>query len=67
MEKRKYTSPQMEFVQVDTSEILVAIAESETDTQWAPSQNYDEDSYDSEGNNDYDIKSSDYRTGRVWE
>ncbi len=67
MEKRKYTSPQMEFVQVDTSEILVAIAESETDTQWAPSQNYDEDSYDSEGNNDYDIKSSGYRTGRVWE
>ncbi|MBR4387942.1 MAG: hypothetical protein IKT00_02040 [Prevotella sp.] len=62
MEKRKYTSPQTKIAQVDASEILVIIANSETDIQWAPQHHYDEDSSDSEGNDDYDN-----RTRSIWE
>ena len=61
MEKRKYTSPQTKIAQVDASEILVIIANSETDTQWAPQHHYDEESSDSEGNDDCDN-----RTISVW-
>ncbi len=52
MEKRKYASPQIEVAQVEISEILVIIADSETNIQWAPLHNYDEDSFVFEG--DYD-------------
>ena len=57
MEKRKYTSPQIEITQVNTSEILVIIADSETDIQWAPSHNFDGDSFVFEENDDYGIRS----------
>lgn len=67
MEKRKYTSPQIEIAQVDASEILVIIADSETNTQWAPRHNYDEDSFDFEDNDDYGIRSFDYKAGYLWE
>ena len=62
MEKRKYTLPQTKIAQIDASEILVIIANSETDTQWAPQHHYDEDSSDSEGNYDYDN-----RPRNIWE
>ncbi|MBO4822078.1 MAG: hypothetical protein J5548_11535 [Prevotella sp.] len=67
MEKRKYTPPQIEIVQVNASEILVIIADSETNTQWAPRHNFDEDSFDFEGYDDYGIRSFDDRTGDIWE
>ena len=38
------------------------IANSETDTQWAPQYNYNEDASGLEGNDDYDN-----RTRSVWE
>lgn len=62
MEKRNYTSPQIKKAQVEASEILVLIANSETDTQWAPQYNYNEDASGLEGNDDYDN-----RTRSVWE
>lgn len=67
MEKRKYTPPRIEIVQVDASEILVIIADSATDIQWAPRHNYDEDSFGFEGNNDYDIMYFDDKTRHIWE
>ncbi len=67
MEKRKYTSPQVKIAQVEGSEILVIIANSETDTQWAPSHNFGEDSFDSEGYDDNGIGSYDNRTVNIWE
>ena len=57
MEKRKYTSPQIEIDQVEASEILVIIADSETNTQWAPLHNFDEESFVSEEYDNYGIKS----------
>ena len=74
MEKRKYTSPQTEIAQVDISEILVIIADSETNTQWAPHQNNYDDSFVFEEYDDYGIKYDNYslrslddRIGLVWE
>ncbi len=67
MEKRKYTSPQIEIAQVDASEVLVIITNSETDIQWAPRHNYDDDSFVFEGYDEYDVWSFDYRTGHLWE
>ena len=67
MKRLKYTSPQIKIARVDGSEILVIIANSETDTQWAPSHNYDEESFDSEGYDDYGIGSYDNRLVNIWE
>lgn len=67
MEKRKYISPQIEIAQVDTSEILVIIADSETDTQWAPSHNFDEDTFVFKEYDDYGIRSSNDIIGAIWE
>ena len=66
MEKRKYTPPQIEITQIDASEVLVVIADSETNTQWAPRHNCDEDSFGFEGYNDYGIRSFDDRTRDIW-
>ena len=67
MEKRKYTSPQTEIAQVDISEILVIIADSETNTQWAPHQNNYDDSFVFEEYDDYGIRSSNDIIGAIWE
>ena len=67
MKRRKYTSPQIEIAQVNASEILVIITDSETNTQWAPRHNYDDNSFAFEEYDDYGIRSFDNRTGDIWE
>ncbi len=67
MEKRQYILPQTKIARVEASEILVIIANSETDTQWAPRYYYDEDTAESEDNDDYGIGSYDNRKVNIWE
>ena len=67
MEKRQYILPQTKIARVEASEILVIIANSETDTQWAPRYYYDEDTAESEDNDDYGIGSHDNRKVNIWE